>query len=57
MFTELIRQYIAQMADALSYLHKKHVMHRDIKPENILIGEWKRNSERVTLIKQVSKGN
>jgi aurora kinase len=27
------------MADALSYLHKKHVMHRDIKPENILIGE------------------
>jgi serine/threonine protein kinase len=50
-------QYIAQMADALSYLHKKHVMHRDIKPENILIGEWKRNSERVTLIKQVSKGN
>ncbi|WRT67907.1 uncharacterized protein IL334_004881 [Kwoniella shivajii] len=31
-------RYIAQMADALSYLHKKHVMHRDIKPENLLIG-------------------
>jgi aurora kinase len=30
--------YIAQMASALKYLHKKHVMHRDIKPENILIG-------------------
>ncbi|KAL9090502.1 MAG: hypothetical protein Q9165_005263 [Trypethelium subeluteriae] len=30
--------YIAQMAAALSYLHKKHVMHRDIKPENILVG-------------------
>lgn len=26
------------MADALGYLHAKHVMHRDIKPENILIG-------------------
>lgn len=31
-------QYIAQMAAALKYLHKKHVMHRDIKPENILVG-------------------
>jgi aurora kinase, other len=30
--------YIAQMAAALRYLHKKHVMHRDIKPENILLG-------------------
>jgi aurora kinase len=31
-------QYIAQMASALKYLHKKHVIHRDIKPENILVG-------------------
>jgi aurora kinase len=31
-------QYIAQMAAALKYLHKKHVIHRDIKPENILMG-------------------
>jgi aurora kinase len=31
-------QYIAQMASALKYLHKKHVIHRDIKPENILLG-------------------
>ncbi|KAI8852407.1 kinase-like domain-containing protein [Chytridium lagenaria] len=30
--------YILQMADALSYLHKKHVIHRDIKPENLLVG-------------------
>ncbi|KAH9907010.1 protein kinase-like domain-containing protein [Xylariomycetidae sp. FL2044] len=31
-------RYIAQMTDALSYLHRKHVIHRDIKPENILVG-------------------
>lgn len=31
-------QYIAQMAGALKYLHKKNIMHRDIKPENILVG-------------------
>lgn len=31
-------QYIAQMASALKYLHRKHVIHRDIKPENILVG-------------------
>ncbi|RPA87480.1 kinase-like protein [Ascobolus immersus RN42] len=31
-------EYIAQMAAALLYLHKKHVIHRDIKPENILVG-------------------
>ncbi|KAI1435766.1 Pkinase-domain-containing protein [Xylaria sp. CBS 124048] len=31
-------QYIAQMASALRYLHRKHVIHRDIKPENILMG-------------------
>lgn len=33
-----VLQYIAQMTDALSYLHKKHVIHRDIKPENLLLG-------------------
>ncbi|KAK8138257.1 putative protein kinase Eg22 [Apiospora sp. TS-2023a] len=31
-------QYVAQMASALRYLHRKHVIHRDIKPENILVG-------------------
>ncbi|TVY58779.1 Serine/threonine-protein kinase ark1 [Lachnellula cervina] len=31
-------QYVAQMAAALKYCHKKHIIHRDIKPENILLG-------------------
>ncbi|KAI8614645.1 serine/threonine-protein kinase 6-like protein [Chytriomyces sp. MP71] len=35
---EVAAKYIYQMADALQYLHKKHVIHRDIKPENLLVG-------------------
>ncbi|KAJ3357100.1 spindle assembly checkpoint kinase [Entophlyctis luteolus] len=35
---EQASKYVCQMADALQYLHKKHVIHRDIKPENLLIG-------------------
>lgn len=31
-------QYVAQMATALRYMHRKNIIHRDIKPENILVG-------------------
>lgn len=30
--------YIASLAHALDYCHRKHVIHRDIKPENLLVG-------------------
>ncbi|CAI2306494.1 unnamed protein product [Caenorhabditis sp. 36 PRJEB53466] len=34
----LAAKYMYEIADALSYCHRKNVIHRDIKPENLLIG-------------------
>jgi len=31
-------KYVTDVANALIYLKKRHVIHRDIKPENLLIG-------------------
>jgi serine/threonine protein kinase len=36
---DLSRQYMHQIASAVSYLHERNVAHRDLKPENVLIGD------------------
>lgn len=36
--TNIILQYIKQVADALQYAHDEKLIHRDIKPENMLLG-------------------
>ena len=34
-------EYITQLADALDYLHQKHILHLDVKPANVLLNDHK----------------
>lgn len=36
---DMVRTYVRQLLQAVSYLHKRHIVHCDIKPDNILIGD------------------
>lgn len=35
---DLARKVMAQLIDAVEFLHMKNIVHRDIKPENVVIG-------------------
>lgn len=34
---EVAVNYMAQLCEAVGYIHERHVLHRDIKPENVMI--------------------
>ena len=45
----IVAGYVMQIAEALTYLHKRGLIHRDIKPENILINIIDESEEELIL--------
>ena len=41
------RKILAELCDALSYMHRKQIIHRDLKPENIMVTD---NGDNVKII-------
>jgi len=39
---ETVVNYIAQLSEAIDYIHKRDILHRDIKPDNIIITSEKK---------------
>lgn len=39
-YQKLVYLFLAQLSDALFYLHSKKIIHRDIKPSNILVNQF-----------------
>ena len=34
---DLARKFVAQLTDALGYMHSKQILHRDLKPSNVMV--------------------
>ncbi|KAG2393152.1 hypothetical protein C9374_009729 [Naegleria lovaniensis] len=44
-----IYDFILQMADCLSFMHKRKIIHRDLKPENIFLEECSEHTCKIVL--------
>lgn len=53
----VVWQHLAQIADALAYMHERRVMHRDIKPANVFITTVSGSASSVGAGTDVQKGD
>lgn len=50
-YFRLVWNMVAQLVDALSYLHSKSIIHRDIKPTNVLVNRLKYREDEIVEFK------